>query len=102
MPRRSATIIENDVAWPWPCADVPDITVAEPSSWICTEPNSEPPKPVISTYVAMPMPSSFVSPASIAAPLLRAGRVDVGDPQRLLERELVVADVVGLTPVCVW
>ena len=65
MPRVSATIIENDVACPWPCADVPAITVAEPSSWICTEPNSDPPKPVISTYVARPMPSSFVSPASI-------------------------------------
>ena len=35
MPSRSATIIENDVAWPWPWAEVPDITVAEPSSWIC-------------------------------------------------------------------
>ena len=65
-------------------------------SWICTEPNSEPPKPVISTYVATPMPSSLRLAGLDAAPLLGARRVDVGDPQRLLERELVVADVVGL------
>ena len=64
MPSRSATIIANDVAWPWPCADVPLITVAEPSSSIRTEPSSLPPKPVISTYVETPIPSCFTSPAS--------------------------------------
>ena len=65
MPSRSATIIANDVAWPWPCAEVPDITVAEPSGSIRTLPSSLPPKPVISTYVETPMPSSRSSPASI-------------------------------------
>ena len=49
IPSRSATIIENDVAWPWPCAEVPDMTTADPSGWIWTDPNSDPPKPVIST-----------------------------------------------------
>ena len=30
----------NEVAWPWPCDDVPALTVAVPSSWTSTEPYS--------------------------------------------------------------
>ena len=65
MPSWSDAIIEKLVAWPWPCADVPDRTVAVPSACTSTWPYSLPPNPVISTYVASPMPSSLVSPASI-------------------------------------
>ena len=65
MPSRSDAIIEKLVACPWPCDDVPDRTVAVPSSCTSTWPYSEPPNPVISTYAAMPMPSSRRSPASI-------------------------------------
>ena len=36
MPSWSATIMANDVAWPWPCADVPTMTVAVPSGWTST------------------------------------------------------------------
>ena len=36
MPRRSATIMANVVAWPWPWADVPAVTMAEPSGWTST------------------------------------------------------------------
>ena len=52
MPSWSATIMANAVAWPWPWADVPAVTVAVPSSWTSTEPYSlaDPPA-VISTYV---------------------------------------------------
>ena len=72
------------------------MTVAEPSAWIWTEPNSEPPKPVISTYVEIPMPSSLRLAGLDPALLLLAGAVDVGDPQRLLQRAAsVVAVVVG-------
>ena len=50
MPRVSATNIPNEVAWPWPCAEVPTRIVAEPSGCTATAPNSEPPPPaVIST-----------------------------------------------------
>ena len=101
MPSRSATIIENDVAWPWPWAEVPDMTVAEPSAWIWTEPNSEPPKPVISTYVETPMPSSLRLAGVDPALLLLAGVVDVGDPQRLLRGELGSRRCRRSTPVCV-
>ena len=40
MPRRSATIIANDVACPWPCAEVPTDTVAPPSASTRTAPYS--------------------------------------------------------------
>ena len=50
MPSRSCTSIANAVACPWPCAEVPAETVAEPSACTVTEPNSLPPPPaVIST-----------------------------------------------------
>ncbi len=50
MPVRDETIMANAVWWPWPCADVPAMTVAEPSAWTSTAPYSlAPPPAVIST-----------------------------------------------------
>ena len=47
-PNWSAAICENAVAWPWPCAEVPALTVIMPSSCTSTSANSAPP-PVTST-----------------------------------------------------
>ena len=50
MPSGSATIIANDVAWPWPCDDVPDLIVAVPSACDLDRADSLPaPPPVTST-----------------------------------------------------
>ena len=40
MPSTSLASIAKAVWWPWPCTLVPANTLAEPSSWISTAPNS--------------------------------------------------------------
>src|SRR5690606_5062002 len=66
MPRASEASMAKDVGWPWPCPDVPTLTVARPSALISTAANSPPPPPpVISTQVLTPMPSNTASPAPL-------------------------------------
>ena len=65
MPRRSATSIENEVACPWPCAEVP------PGPSRCRPVDGDRaelagPAPVISTYTPRPMPSC-IAVATIAS-----------------------------------
>ena len=40
MPSTSLASMANAVWWPWPCTLVPANTLAVPSSWISTAPNS--------------------------------------------------------------
>lgn len=55
----------KEVAWPWPCEEVPTEMVAPPSGSMRTEPYSlGAPPPVISTYTATPIPSSMGSSRS--------------------------------------
>ena len=96
MPRRSATIMANDVGWPWPCPDVPTLMVAVPSSWISTAPYSLPPPPAVtSTYEATPMPRSCGRPAPGEPPARPAARRSPTTRTASRSASGVVAAVVG-------
>ena len=69
MPSSLSTICDHDVSWPWPCAEEPVTTVAEPVGCRRTMADSQPPAPIpialvtadgarpqISTQVESPMP----------------------------------------------
>ena len=55
-PRRSATIWAKVVSWPWPCGEMPVVTVTVPLGSTRTVALSKGPKPQISVKVTMPTP----------------------------------------------
>ena len=77
MPSSADTICEYAVAWPWPCADVPALSVALPS-WCTSTSEYSPPAAAGDLDVERDADAELLDVAALAA-------------RRLLGEQLVVA-----------